>query len=52
VRVLVDGHQEAGTRTAIWDGRDDGGRPAAQGIYFMRLEAGEQEFVKRLVRLP
>ena len=41
VRTLVDGYEPAGTRTAIWDGRDDAGQPVASGIYFSRMTAPE-----------
>ncbi len=39
VRVLVDGHGDAGFHTAVWDGRDDRGVEAASGVYFCRMEA-------------
>ncbi|MGD9546357.1 MAG: trypsin-like peptidase domain-containing protein [Candidatus Krumholzibacteriia bacterium] len=40
VRRLIDGEtMPAGTRSAVWDGRDDGGRGAAAGVYFYRLQA-------------
>ena len=35
--TLVDGERPAGAQTASWDGRDDKGRAAAAGIYFVRL---------------
>jgi hypothetical protein len=38
VRTLVDGAREAGAATASWDGRDDGGRRVAAGVYFLTLE--------------
>jgi flagellar hook assembly protein FlgD len=40
VRTLRQGRLEAGTQNIAWDGRDDDGRPAAGGIYFVRLRAG------------
>jgi hypothetical protein len=41
VRVLVDGEtQEAGPHAITWSGRR-GGRPAASGVYFYRLKAGD-----------
>ncbi len=40
VRVLVDGEAlAAGDHLVAWDGRDAGGRSAAAGLYFYRLEA-------------
>ena len=38
VRTLVQGWQPAGAHRAFWDGRDDGGRSAASGVY---LAVGE-----------
>jgi len=40
MRTLADGWFPAGRQEAVWDGRDSGGRQAAAGIYFYRLEAG------------
>jgi hypothetical protein len=37
VRTLVDGELDAGEHVAIWDGRDDRGRPMPAGTYFSRL---------------
>jgi hypothetical protein len=42
VRAILDGvPYPAGDHTAGWDGRDEAGGLAPQGIYFLRLEAGE-----------
>jgi adhesin/invasin len=40
VRKLVNSRQQPGYHTAIWDGRDQSGRPAPSGIYYYRLTAG------------
>jgi hypothetical protein len=37
VRVLVDGVVNAGRHSVNWDGRDQGGRSAAAGVYFVRM---------------
>ncbi|MGD9549343.1 MAG: FlgD immunoglobulin-like domain containing protein, partial [Candidatus Krumholzibacteriia bacterium] len=37
VRLLVDGPQPAGRHSLRWDGRDDGGRTLATGVYFCRM---------------
>ncbi len=53
VRSLVSGYQEAGYHSVIWDGRTNGGRQAASGVYFYRIHAqgGGTEFttVKRML---
>ncbi|HEU4366465.1 MAG TPA: PQQ-dependent sugar dehydrogenase, partial [Candidatus Krumholzibacteria bacterium] len=40
VAVLFDGPVPAGSGTAVWDGRDEGGRPLPSGVYFCRLTVG------------
>ncbi len=40
VRVLIDGHREAGHHEMTWDGLDGSGRPVASGVYFYRLAIG------------
>jgi hypothetical protein len=40
VRVLRDGEFSSGLQEITWSGRDDLGRPAGSGVYFLRL-AGE-----------
>ena len=37
VRTLVDEGLEPGRYQVAWDGRDDGGRPVAAGVYLLRL---------------
>lgn len=51
VRGLVSGVLGAGAHAASWDGRDDAGRKAAAGIYFVTLEAGTDAIRSRLVLL-
>ncbi len=40
VRTLVEGALEPGAHRTLWDGRSDGGRPAASGVYLVELRAG------------
>jgi hypothetical protein len=40
VRTLLNAPCEAGEHSAVWDGRDDTGRPAGSGVYFFRLQEG------------
>ncbi|MBI5805528.1 S8 family serine peptidase [candidate division TA06 bacterium] len=51
VRTLVNSKQPAGSYAVKWDGRDDGQRKLAAGIYLYRLEAGETRFTKKLVMI-
>jgi hypothetical protein len=39
VRTLVAASKQAGRHTITWDGTDTAGRPAASGIYLLRLNA-------------
>jgi hypothetical protein len=51
VRSLVDGPQPAGERSAVWDGIDSVGSPAASGVYFVRLQADGQAQTKKILLL-
>lgn len=51
VRRLGEGPQEAGPHETIWNGRDDDGRPAAAGVYFVRLDADGLRSSRSLVRM-
>ncbi|MBZ0268848.1 T9SS type A sorting domain-containing protein [bacterium] len=42
VRVLMDGRLPAGESVLPWDGRDAAGERVASGVYFLRLEAGDE----------
>jgi hypothetical protein len=49
VRTLVSGFRESGVHAAAWDGRGEGGRPTASGVYFYRLRAGKETLVRKMV---
>jgi hypothetical protein len=50
VRDLVSGAFSAGRHVVAWDGLDDDGRPAATGVYLVRLRAeGRHEVSKALL---
>ncbi|MBN2564362.1 MAG: nuclear transport factor 2 family protein [Candidatus Eisenbacteria bacterium] len=51
VRTLVDGYEPSGTRTVIWDGKDDEGQPVAGGIYFSRMKAPEFSDTTKMILL-
>lgn len=42
-------HLAAGAATVLWQGTDDRGRPAASGVYFVRLQAGGATHLKKAV---
>ncbi|MFH1598604.1 MAG: C25 family cysteine peptidase [Patescibacteria group bacterium] len=48
---LVDEEQEAGQQAAVWQGRDNHGRAVASGVYFYRLETGQQCSSRKMVLL-
>jgi subtilisin family serine protease len=51
VRTLVDGKQSPGVYNAVWNGRDNSGRPVSAGVYFYRLNAGDINLTKKMVLL-
>jgi hypothetical protein len=51
VRTLARGSFAAGDHAVSWDGRGDGGARLGAGIYFLRLSAGAERAVRRVVRL-
>jgi hypothetical protein len=49
VRTLASGQMQAGRYAAAWDGRDERGQPAGSGVYFCRLQAGQEGLSRKLV---
>ncbi len=47
VRVLDLGQRMPGRYRIQWDGRDDHGDECANGIYYIRMQAGESSFLKK-----
>ncbi len=43
VRTLVEGHETAGRKQALWDGRDEHGSRVASGVYYCRMAAAGYE---------
>jgi flagellar hook assembly protein FlgD len=39
--TLVQGRLEAGNHQIQWNGQVEGGGPAATGVYFCRMQAGD-----------
>jgi hypothetical protein len=51
VRGLFSGIAQPGVRTAAWDGRDDNGRRAAQGVYFWRLQGDNTTLTRKAIKV-
>jgi M6 family metalloprotease-like protein len=51
VKTLVDKAQDAGVYRVEWDGTDESGSPMATGVYFYRLQAGDQTQTRKMVLL-
>jgi hypothetical protein len=51
IRTVLRGGQPAGTGEVSWDGRNDAGAPAAQGVYGLRLQSRGVTLVRRIVLL-
>jgi flagellar hook assembly protein FlgD len=49
VRTLVQAVGVAGRHEARWDGLDEGGAPAAPGLYFVRVQSRQDEETRKLV---
>jgi flagellar hook assembly protein FlgD len=47
----VDAPLVAGPHEVRWDGKDDGGRDAGSGTYFVRLEGGGDPVSRKVVLL-
>ena len=48
---LVNSVREAGSYSLRWDGQNDVGQSLASGVYFYRLQAGEQSETRKLLLL-
>ncbi|MCH5375211.1 MAG: T9SS type A sorting domain-containing protein, partial [Planctomycetes bacterium] len=51
VRTLSDESMPAGRHSLSWNGRDNAGRQAATGVYFVHMRAGSYEATKKIVLL-
>lgn len=49
VRTLIHGEQNAGEYAVRWDGRDDQGLSVPRGVYFYRLNTGEQTQMRKMI---
>jgi hypothetical protein len=51
VRVLADEPQKSGLHVISWDGRSEEGKFVAAGAYFLRIETGDYEATRRMIKL-
>ncbi len=51
VNTLVEGHQQPGIYSASWNGKDNSGRTAANGVYIYRLNCGDWSGTKKMIIL-
>jgi outer membrane protein assembly factor BamB len=51
VKTVLQDRRGPGEHYVVWDGRDEQGRPAAAGIYFVTLRAGDLAATRKIVRL-
>jgi len=49
VRDLFSGKQSSGVHSVSWDGRGDSGEKSSSGIYFVRVEAGDEEASRKVM---
>ena len=51
VRTLHEGSLAAGSFSKSWDGRDAAGRRVSNGVYYLRLAAGDRSLVRKIVKI-
>jgi hypothetical protein len=51
IKTLVNQSQDAGNKTAVWDGTDDLGRQVSAGVYLYQIQAGEFTQTRKMLLL-
>ena len=51
IKTLVNQSQDAGSKTAVWDGTDELGRSVSAGVYLYRIQAGEFSQTRKMLLL-
>ncbi len=51
IKTLLKRRLEAGRHTISWDGRNEGGKPVASGVYFYRLDTNDKAISRKMVLL-
>ncbi|UCD20200.1 MAG: T9SS type A sorting domain-containing protein, partial [candidate division WOR-3 bacterium] len=49
VKILVDGENAAAYHETTWNGRDENNREIANGVYFLKLKAGDWNATEKLL---
>ena len=49
IRTVASEFQAAGRRSIVWDRRDDSGRRVPSGVYFYRLQLGNEHATRKMV---
>ena len=49
VKILYRGTRAAGDYTAAWDGKNEGGRPVARGMYFIRVVGPQLDEIRKVM---
>ena len=51
IKVLVDDHYAAGSRSVLWDATDSTGRPVSAGVYLYQINVGDFVQTRKMVLL-
>jgi len=49
VKTLLNEEYSTGTHSAVWSGDDEQGRVVSSGIYFLKLDAGQETLTKKVI---
>jgi len=49
VRTLIDEERSEGEHNTVWNGEDENGRSVGSGVYFYRLDAGNESEVRKML---
>ncbi len=51
IKELVNGYQNSGSYSVMWEGKADNGNTACSGVYFCLLSVGKKNFINKLTLL-
>ncbi|MGE5804450.1 MAG: YCF48-related protein [Ignavibacteria bacterium] len=49
IKKLLEGYQNSGAHSLVWDAADDRNNPVSSGVYFCRIEADKKIFLKKMI---